>query len=287
MGMKYTQIPSTAFQEIQLNAGILVESFTPATGAFSGLIGASSGGITFEATPEFVDFGDDIDNCPKNMKELKKLDTWEAKLSGTFATVTASLAKKLVGAADMASNKVTPRSTLETSDFFDIWWIGDYSDKNGTNNGGYCAIHLMNALSTGGFKIQSSDKEKGKFEFEFTGHVSMNSQDTVPFEVYIKAGTAESGAYNMTITSVAGSTTGKTKLTTSETKTSSESYVYQTGYGLAIPSQNTVLTGTAWTSWDGSADVTATTGMDVIVAIIDSDSKAQHAGKTSVVSKEA
>ena len=38
-----------------------------------------------------VTYGDDIDNCPKNTKELKKLDSWEAKMSGTFVTVTAEL----------------------------------------------------------------------------------------------------------------------------------------------------------------------------------------------------
>ena len=49
----------------------------------------------------------------------------------------------------------------------------------------------MNALNTGGFKIKSSDKAKGQFDFEFTGHYSMDKPDTVPFEIYVKAGTAE------------------------------------------------------------------------------------------------
>ena len=30
--MKFTKIPSTTFQELQLNAGILATGFTPATG---------------------------------------------------------------------------------------------------------------------------------------------------------------------------------------------------------------------------------------------------------------
>ena len=50
----------------------------------------------------------------------------------------------------------------------------------------------MNALSTGGFQLQTSDKAKGQFAFTYTAHYSMAAQDTVPFEVYIKAGTAES-----------------------------------------------------------------------------------------------
>lgn len=194
--MKYTQIPSDTFKQIQLNAGILVKEFDPSTGSVSetDIIGATSGGISFEATPTYTDFGEDIDNCPKNMMELKKLESWEVKMSGTFVTVTADAAKMLVGAADADSSDsthVVPRNDITTADFSSIWWVGDYSDQNGTANGGYCAIKLKNALSTGGFKIQSGDKAKGAMEFEFTGHYSMDAQDEVPFDVYIKSGTAE------------------------------------------------------------------------------------------------
>lgn len=192
--MKYTKIPETAFQKMQLNAGVLLNSFTPSSAEVTdnAIVGATTGGISFTATPSFMDFGEDIDNCPKNMKELKKLDTWDIKMSGTFITVSPDSVASLVAAADVASEKVTPRSDLKDSDFKDLWWVGDYSDKNGNTNGGFCAIHMMNALSTGGLSIKSSDKAKGQFAFEFTAHYSMDAQTTVPFEVYVKAGTEES-----------------------------------------------------------------------------------------------
>ena len=192
--MKYTKIPETTFQNLQLNAGVLLSSFDPtsATVADESIIGATTGGINFTATPTYTDFGEDIDNCPKNMKELKKLDSWEISMSGTYVTVDANAVKDLVGAADVSGNKITPRNDLEFTDFTDIWWVGDYSDKNGETNGGFVAIHMMNALSTGGFAIQSSDNGKGNFAFIYTAHYSMSAQDTVPFEVYVKAGTAES-----------------------------------------------------------------------------------------------
>ena len=195
--MKYTKIPENTFQNIQLNAGVLLSSFTPSSATVSdeAIIGATTGGINFTATPTYIDFGEDIDNCPKNMKELKKLDSWEAKCSGTFVTIDTAVAKSLIGAADIGTSdttKVTPRNDLAQSDFDDIWIVGDYSDKNGDTNGGFIAIHMMNALSTGGFQIQTADKAKGQFAFEYTAHYSMSAQDTVPFEVYVKAGTAES-----------------------------------------------------------------------------------------------
>ena len=192
--MKFTQIPTTAMEEMQLNAGVLLSSFTPSTAEVSGIIGATTGGIKFSSTPTYSDFGEDIDNCPKNMMEFKRQDSVEVKISGTFVTVTASTAKKLMAAADIGTSdrtKITPRNDLKTEDFADLWWVGDYSDKNGETNGGFIAIKLINALSTGGFQLQTSDKAKGQFAFEFTGHYSMSAQDTVPVEIYIKAGTAE------------------------------------------------------------------------------------------------
>ena len=192
--MKYTKIPETTFKNLQLNAGVLLSAFNPtsATVADESIIGATTGGVNFTATPTFSDYGEDIDNCPKNMKELKKLDSWEISLSGTYVTVDANAVKALVGAADVSGNKITPRNDLKLTDFTDVWWVGDYSDQNGETNGGFVAIHMMNALSTGGFAIQSNDNGKGNFAFTYTAHYSMSAQDTVPFEVYVKAGTAES-----------------------------------------------------------------------------------------------
>lgn len=193
--MKFTQIPTTAMEEMQLNAGVMLSSFTPSTAEVSGIIGATTGGIKFSAIPAYSDFGEDIDNCPKNMMELKRQDNVEVKISGTFVTVSSTTAKKLMAAADIGTSdqtKITPRNDLKASDFEDLWWVGDYSDKNGATNGGFVAIHVMNALNTGGFQLQTGDKAKGQFAFEFTGHYSIDAQDVVPYEVYIKAGTEES-----------------------------------------------------------------------------------------------
>nr|DAL79810.1 MAG TPA: major tail protein [Caudoviricetes sp.] len=197
---KFTQIPTDTFKKLQLGAGLLATEFDPATGEVdkANIVGATSGGVSFEATPSFSDFGEDIDNCPKNTKELKKLDSWDAKMSGSFVTMDTKAAVSVIGTAAVASDdptKVVPRNSVDAKDFKDIWWVGDYSDINedGTSAGkaGFIAIKLISALSTGGFKIQSGDKAKGTFEFEYTGHYSLENIDTVPFEIYIKAGSAD------------------------------------------------------------------------------------------------
>lgn len=198
--MEYTKYPTNTFQSLVIGAGVLLSTFDPATATVTDadILGPTSGGVNFTATPSYIDFGDDIDNVPKNTKELKRIEDWEVKMSGTFIAITPATARWLAGPADLNSTtgKITPRDTLDltasTGDFRDVWLVADYSDKNETGTGktaGFVAIRMMDALSTGGFQIQTEDKEKGKFSFEFTAHYSKDAQDTVPFEIYIKAGT--------------------------------------------------------------------------------------------------
>jgi hypothetical protein len=178
-----------------MNAGIFCKSFNPATGEVTGLLGATTGGGQFTATPEFLDFGEDIDNCPKNTMELKRQDDVTVTMSTTFVTIDPATAKLAMGAADIDSQDAThivPRRDLSTDDFSDVWWVGDYSDKNTGTGAGYCAIHLRNSLSTGGFQVQTTDKGKGNFALELTGHYSISDPDTVPYDVYIKTGTSSS-----------------------------------------------------------------------------------------------
>jgi hypothetical protein len=76
--MKYTKIPENTFKELQLNAGVLLTDFDTTDGMteqelLGVMIGATSGGVNFTATPTYEDYGADIDNAPTNVKELKKL----------------------------------------------------------------------------------------------------------------------------------------------------------------------------------------------------------------------
>ena len=191
--MKYTQIPTDTFSTLQMNAAIICTDFSPATGEASGQIGATTGGINFTDVPSYTDLGEDVDNCPKNTMELMRADDREVTLTTTLVTVKSTTAKLLMASADIDSSdatKIVPRKDLKLTDFTDdLWIIGDYSDKNTGANAGYIAIHMLNVLSTGGFAMQTQDKGKGQFAATFKGHYSIEAQDTVPYEMYIKAGT--------------------------------------------------------------------------------------------------
>jgi len=222
--MKFTQVAADTFSKLQLNAGVLLTEFDPADPVLDRekIFGATGGGVSFTAASEYVDFGEDIDNVPANTKELKKLDSVTATMSGTFKAADTALAKNLIGAADVdaSTGKVTPRVDLIAADFIDVWWVGDYSDVNTGDDAGFMAIHLINALSTGGFQIQSNNKGKGDFAFEFTGHYSMSNIDLVPYELYIKG----SGATYTPVTPVG--TENPSEEGWYERSGTSESYVY-------------------------------------------------------------
>lgn len=180
---RFTVIPKNTFDGLQMDAGVLLKNFDPATGAApkdEDIICATTGGINPTCVPTYSDLGEDVDNCPTNMKELKHLDGWECKMAFTSLGVSPELIRMTLGAADIntTSGAITPRRNLDQNDFTDLWWVGDLA------NGGFVAIQLKNALSTAGFSLQTTKAGKGQVRVELTGHVSINDQDTMPMVFY-------------------------------------------------------------------------------------------------------
>lgn len=180
MGL-FTVIPQDTFDGLQLDAGVLLKKFDPvkvAAPADEDIICATTGGINISCVPTYSDLGEDVDNCPVNTKELKHLDGWECKMSFTALGTSPENIKLALGAATVSTTKVTPNRDLKQADFSDIWWAGDRAD------GGVVAACLKNALSTGGFTLQTTKNGKGQVSVELTGHVSIEAQDTMPMEFY-------------------------------------------------------------------------------------------------------
>ena len=180
MGL-FTVIPQDTFDGLQLDAGVLLKKFDPAkvaAPADEDIICATTGGINISCVPTYSDLGEDVDNCPVNTKELKHLDGWECKMSFPALGTSPENIKLALGAATVSTTKVTPNRDLKQADFSDIWWAGDRAD------GGVVAACLKNALSTGGFTLQTTKNGKGQVSVELTGHVSIEAQDTMPMEFY-------------------------------------------------------------------------------------------------------
>ena len=194
----FNKVSSEVFDNLQLEAGVLLNSFnpdSPAAPTDSTIICATTGGVNPTCVPTYSDYGEDIDNVPNNTKELARIDGWECKLAFTALDVTAETIKMALGAADVttgtggAATSIKPRSELTDADFQNVWWVGDIAD------GGLVAIKLVNAISTGGFSLQTTKAGKGQLSCELTGYVSIDDTDKIPMEFYIgTAPTDETGA---------------------------------------------------------------------------------------------
>ena len=196
--MRFTEIAADAFQHLQLNAGMILTEFDPANPGTAASIKehalvATSGGATFASNPTYTDFGEDIDNVPANTKQLKRLDSYDPHISGTGKTANDAALEAFLGGFEKTTEAgVTTYAPTDISatNFTDIWWVGDYSDKNDAETGGFIAIQLVNALNTAGFQLKSNDNGKGDLAFDFQGHYDIADISAHPFKVYKKTGTA-------------------------------------------------------------------------------------------------
>ena len=205
---RFTKISSDAFDALQLDAGVLLSQFDPSNPYVDPtdetIIATTSGGINPTCTATYSDFAEDVDNAPNNLKEFKHLDGWDCGMSFTSIKYNAAGVKLALGAADVTTldngvHKIKPRRNLAQSDFRDIWWVGDKAD------GGAAAIRLKNALSDGGFSMQTSKNGKGTIQMTLKGHVSLNSQDDMPMEFYDIP--AASGDLQMPVTQILSNVT--------------------------------------------------------------------------------
>lgn len=207
---KFTLIPQNTFQGLQLDAGVVLRRFDPANPVApedEDIVCATTGGINPSCVPTYSDLGEDVDNVPAAMMELKHLDSWECKVSFTSLATDAQSIRLALGAADInaESGAIMPRKDLKQTDFSDLWWVGDRAD------GGCVAVKIKNALSTGGFSLQTTKNGKGQVSVELTGHISLADQTNMPMEFYsIDPSDTEEYSVTQNLTNVTSSYTGNT-----------------------------------------------------------------------------
>lgn len=184
----WSQVTSDSLDLVQVQAGMILTSFnttTPAAPTADSVLCATTGGIQADCVPTYEDFGEDIDNCPNNTKELKRITGWDCTLSFTALDMSGEVFKAALGAAIKTAEttahpeSVEPRAQVAVQDFSDLWFVSERIDDK------IIAIQLKNALSTGGFNYKTQKNGKGQLTVTFTGHVSINAQDVVPMAFYI------------------------------------------------------------------------------------------------------
>lgn len=281
-------IRTETFENLQLNAGIFLKEFdyssiadasalkTAIASAITDgtkILGATRGGGSFVATREIR--SPEADGKRYAFKGDKIVDSVDAKLSTTMIEMTPQNVVDAFGSATATTSgkKTTIKlsTNISTDDYLDsLCWVGDLAD------GRLVLINLDNALNTADFNLTFTDKGEGTLPVEFHAHQDdVNDFDYAPFEiVYFEPdGTADT----ITVSSAAGTSVGYTALSTTNSLTSGQHYVYKIGDSTNAPSigyrEEPDYT---WTEWDGSSEVNvgvAANGKKATIAVVNGSKK--------------
>ncbi|MFA5378767.1 MAG: hypothetical protein WC455_23650 [Dehalococcoidia bacterium] len=293
-----TALTAATFNNLGFDAGILLKNFDYSSATDAGdlatlvaaakaagttLLGATKGGLNVSDIPTY--FNPDIDGMRGPIKSARYIIDRLIKSSGTLVELRSATLKDIIAAADAATvgdiTTITPRADLEDDDYIDnLVWIGDVP-----GDGGLVLVEFDNALNTNGLTITIPKNDNATFPFEFTAHQT-DPDGVVPYRILLFAGV--SSAAFLEVFSVEGAESGDTRLAVSPQKTALQSYVTKTAASVALPELGDILVADAngWVAWDGDTDVTATTGNQIVVAIITTSTGAVvYAGRDTVKSK--
>lgn len=143
-------------------------------------LGATRGGGTFECTPEVRNI--EADGKRYEFVGSTVFDSWTVRMTGTLMEVTPNNFKRVLSAADVATDgakkTVTVRTDVTPADYLkSLVWVGDTSE-------GFVLIALKNALNTTGANLTFTDKGEGTLPFEFHAHQdNVEDSETAPFEI--------------------------------------------------------------------------------------------------------
>lgn len=183
---------SKTAKNLQLDAGILVKNHTIGQEITEGnKIGATSGGATFTAVPEFRNIFDDIDGARGMYKSGMVIDSWDITLSATIKEITLQNLKLALATSEESAGdgefstshkKLTPRNQVKDSDYIgNLCWIGTINDESQTQ----IVIELKNVLNTNGLNFTATDKGTGAIAIELKAHFDLDNPDEVPFTIHV------------------------------------------------------------------------------------------------------
>lgn len=179
-----TKITADAAEKMQMNAGLLLSSFSvaaPVEPVDSDIICDTTGDITISCKPDTQDFFEDVNNAPTNTKEGKRITGWTCTIGFTSLSFTDDAIKLALGAADTGTDGgISPRRQYVSADFDTLWWIGDMFDEDKI-----LAVKIENAVSTEGITLTTTNRGKGGLAITLTGHTSTSDLNKIPMEFYI------------------------------------------------------------------------------------------------------
>lgn len=171
-------VNSNTFKNLQLGEGAFLKSaYDGTTLSNDQILSATRGGATITIAPVYRTR--QIDGVPSNTKEAKAVDSVNVNASFTALEVTPELMKKVLGVADYddTTNKITLRHEIKSTDFEDLYWVGDVSD------GRRVQITFKNAFNENGLVLRTQTNNEGELSVNISGNYSVADLDTPPVEI--------------------------------------------------------------------------------------------------------
>lgn len=191
-----TGLRPESFTKMQLNAGCflkdfsyssltdadtLLEAILEALEGGTGVIGATTGGGSFQCTPTIRQIEADGMRAPIIGSTV--IDMWTVKLTGTMKEITPENFADALICADVtpgtSKTTVKIRTSISSDDYIpSLCWVGDTSDE------GFVLINLSNALNLTGANFTFTDKGEGTLPFEFQAHqADLTQSQYAPCEI--------------------------------------------------------------------------------------------------------
>lgn len=181
---KATRITADAAQNMQMNAGLLLNKFdvnSPVEPKDEDIVTETTGDYSISCVPQTQDFFADVNNAPTNTKEGKQIIGWDCSLGVTALSVTEEVLKLALGASEgTATTGIRARRLYKAEDFRSLYWIGDMMDENKL-----LVVAMDNTVSTGGLSFTATNNGKGGVALTLMPHVTAKKQEEMPMAFYI------------------------------------------------------------------------------------------------------
>lgn len=238
------------------------------------LLGLISGGATLTYKPKFYDVDDDL-----GLIQRTYLTEEEVTLKSGVLTWNGNTLKKICNTARVTEEKGKR-----------IVKIGGLNNQDGKQ---YVIRFVHEDAVDGDIRITIVGSNQAGFSFKFE-----KAKETVIDAEFKAAPLDKVGTKiiyeeeitiiieTLTVTSIAGSLSGNTKITVDKALASGNSYMYKTATTVTMPQYNDLCDASAgYTAWNDTDDITAKTGDEIEIIEVDSAFKAVKAGETTVNAK--
>ena len=176
---KTTGFNSNTHKHLVLDAGAIYLNYGEENET---LLGATQGGGTFNATPEWRNIA--VDGVKGRAMGMSLINAWEVSLSASMLEITPENLKLALGVADITTGTdgetvIKGRNNVLPTDYVkNVTWVGKLSGAETP-----VIIKVLNALSETGLSLTTADNTEGLVPLEFFGHIDPLSATEPPFEI--------------------------------------------------------------------------------------------------------